>query len=180
MIPSNYKGEENAWLEYAQIRGNSTDPGANTSTSLGLLFFVAAIIYFIFLLLVIFRTARLVFGIARYGNSKPMKVFRLFYAMIWVQMFLNSILYWTLFGQEIGRYQDTTDDKDQMKFLALLMFPSILMALDYALLYYQFESLQQNSRVQGGVAYIKRFESKKLEKCINTILFVYVGIFTTI
>lgn len=66
--------------------------------SLGLLFFVVALIYLGYFIIVIVRTCKPLFGCTAYGNSRPMKVFRVFYGMIWVQMFLNSILYWVLFG----------------------------------------------------------------------------------
>jgi len=97
-------------------------------------------------------------------------------------MVLNFSLYFVLFSQETASADDIikSDDREQLKFLTLLMIPSILMALDYSLLYLQFEDMQKRSRIQGGVAYMKRFESKRLEKWINTAVFVYTGLFIAI
>jgi hypothetical protein len=55
--------------------------------------------------------------------------------------------------------------------------PSILMSLDYALIYLQLEDMQKRARSAGGVAYITRNAHHKLEKIINIVTFTYVGIF---
>lgn len=64
-----------------------------------------------------------------------------------------------------------------MEFSVLMMLPSILMALDYALMYTQFECMQKSSRLQGGIAYSKRFQSEKLTKWLTIALYTYVGIY---
>ena len=64
-------------------------------------------------------------------------------------MVLNFSLYFVLFSQETDSADDIikSDDREQLKFLTLLMIPSILMALDYSLLYLQFEDMQKRSRI---------------------------------
>ena len=75
---------------------------AYQSNTLGLLFFVVALIYLTFLVLIIVLTSRMLFSCKKYPNTKPMKIFRLFFCFIWLQMLLNTILYWVLFAQEAG------------------------------------------------------------------------------
>ena len=40
--------------------------------------------------------------------------------------------------------------------------------------------MQKRSRIQGGIAYRKRFGSQKLQKCVRLLLFGYVGLFIAI
>ena len=68
------------------------------SSNLGLLFFVVAIIYLLFLLVLVVRTAIPMFDCKNYVNDKQMKIFRAFYGSLWIQMILNSALYWVLFA----------------------------------------------------------------------------------
>ena len=53
-------------------------------SNLGLLFFVVAIIYLCFLVVVIFRTAITIFSYKKFPNTKNMKVFRGFYGSLWI------------------------------------------------------------------------------------------------
>ena len=53
-------------------------------SNLGLLFFVVALIYLCFLVVVIVRTALPIFSCKRFPNTKHMKVFRGFYGSLWV------------------------------------------------------------------------------------------------
>ena len=55
-----------------------------SSSNLGLLFFVVAIIYVLFLVVLIVRTAVPLFSCRQYPNTKQMKVFRAFYGSLWI------------------------------------------------------------------------------------------------
>ena len=80
---------------------------ATSSTNLGLLFFVVALIYLCFLFVLICRTAVPMFSVKRYPNNRRMKIFRAFYGTLWIQTVLNSALYWVLFGNQAN---DTSGD----------------------------------------------------------------------
>ena len=67
-------------------------------SDLGLLFFCVAVIYLLFLAVMIFRTSVPLFSVKKYPNKRPMQVFRTFYGSLWVQAILNSSLYWVLFA----------------------------------------------------------------------------------
>lgn len=105
-----------------------------SSSNLGLLFFVVAIIYMLFLVALIARTAIPTFSCARYPNTRQMKVFRAYYGSLWIQMVLNSALYWVLFANEIGSKTPAQKGKG-FKSVVLIFIPTILMSLDYALMY---------------------------------------------
>ena len=51
------------------------------------------------------------------------------------------------------------------------------MSLDYALMYLQLDDMQKRSRVQGGVAYIKKEYYDKLQKIMLIVTFTYIGLF---
>ena len=61
--------------------------------------------------------------------------------------------------------------------MVLIFIPSILMSIDYSLMYLQLEDMNKRSRSQGGVAYIKKEYHVKLQKIMNIITFTYVGLF---
>lgn len=61
--------------------------------------------------------------------------------------------------------------------MVLIFIPTILMSLDYALMYLQLEDMNKRARVQGGVAYMKKEHHEKLSKIMNIVTFSYVGIF---
>ena len=61
---------------------DSGDSGA--ADNLSLLFFVVALIYLCFLVVLIFRTARPIFSVQQYPNKKEMKLFRAFYGSLWI------------------------------------------------------------------------------------------------
>ena len=104
------------------------------SDNLGLLFFVVAIIYLCFLVVLIFRTAVPIFSCKRYPNKMHMKIFRAFYGSLWIQFVLNSSLYWVLFVNVANN--DTTPAPDEgYKAVVLIFIPTILMSLDYAVMY---------------------------------------------
>lgn len=107
------------------------------SSNLGLLFFVVALIQICFLFVLICRTAVPIFSCAKYPNKRPMQIFRAFYGSLWIQTFLNSVLYWVLFGfqaQQKGEEQPSSDTEG-FKSVVLIFLPTILMSLDYALIY---------------------------------------------
>ena len=54
------------------------------SSNLGLLFFVVALIYLCFLVVLIVRTAVPIFSTKQYPNKRHMKVFRAFYGTMWI------------------------------------------------------------------------------------------------
>ena len=91
-------------------------------------------------------------------------------------MILNSALYWVLFANEIG---DGTPAKQGKGFrsVVLIFIPTILMSLDFALMYLQLDDMQKRSRVQGGVAYIKKDQYEKLQKIMYIAILTYVGLF---
>jgi len=72
----------------------------SANSDLGLLFFVFAVIYLLFLAVAAFRTSIQLFSVQKFPNTRPMKVFRIFYGSIWVQAALNSALYWILFANQ--------------------------------------------------------------------------------
>jgi len=49
-------------------------------------------------------------------------------------MILNSALYWVLFANEVGDTSPATKS-DGFKSVVLIFIPTILMSLDYALMY---------------------------------------------
>ena len=109
---------------------------------------MVALIYVAYFIIVVLRTARIVCNWRKPEyQTKPMRIFRTFYIFLWIQFALNFSLYFVLFGQAIQPDDDSTDAEDKIQFLTLLMIPSILMALDYALLYNQFEEMQEKSRI---------------------------------
>ena len=75
---------------------NPTDPKYTTS-NLGLLFFVSAVVYLFLLLVLMFRTFMPLFSRKRYPNTRNMQVFRAFYGSLWICTLLSTILYWVLF-----------------------------------------------------------------------------------
>ena len=94
-------------------------------------------------------------------------------------MILNSALYWVLFANEIGDSTPAQKAKG-FKSVVLIFIPTILMSLDYALMYLQLDDMQKRSRVQGGVAYIKKEYYDKLQKIMAILTFVYVGLFIAV
>ena len=105
-----------------------------SSSNLGLLFFVVAIIYMLFLVVLVFRTAVQIFSCTQFPNTKQMKIFRAYYGSLWIQMVLNSALYWVLFANEIGDGTPAKNGKG-FKSVVLIFIPTILMSLDFALMY---------------------------------------------
>lgn len=105
-----------------------------------------------------------------------MKIFRAFYGSLWIQMILNSALYWVLFANQINDSEEAKH-AEGLKGVILIFLPTILMSLDYALMYLALDDMQKRSRVQGGVAYIKKEQHEKLEKIMFIVTFTYVGIF---
>ena len=144
------------------------------SSNLALLFFVVAIIYICFLVVLIVRTVVQIFSAKRFPNTRQMQVFRAFYGSLWVSALLNSALYWVLFANQA---QDTTQGTTGFKSVVLIFIPSVLMSLNYALMYLQLENMQKESRVQGGVAYMNRESHEKLQRVVNIVTFTYVAIF---
>lgn len=144
------------------------------SSDLALLFFVVACIYLCFLAVLVLRTAVPIFSTAQFPNTRRMQVFRAFYGSLWVQTVLNSALYWVLFANQASEVDESTTG---FKSVVLIFMPSILMSLNYALMYLQLEDMQKNARVQGGVAYMQRDNHKKLFKIVNIVTFTYVAIF---
>ena len=55
-----------------------------SSSNLGLLFFVVAIIYLLFLVVLIVRTAVPIFSCTQFPNTNQMKVFRAYYGSLWI------------------------------------------------------------------------------------------------
>ena len=104
-----------------------------------------------------------------------MKIFRAFYGSLWIQMILNSALYWVLFANQIN--DSEAKHAEGFKGVILIFLPTILMSLDYALMYLALDDMQKRSRVQGGVAFFKKEQHEKLEKIMFIVTFTYVGIF---
>jgi hypothetical protein len=110
-----------------------------------------------------------------------MQIFRAFYGSLCLQTFLNSVLYWVLFGFQAGKGDAPGDADDEgFKSVVLIFLPTILMSLDYALIYLQLDDMNKRARVQGGVAYMQQDRYNKLVKIVNIITFVYVGIFIAV
>ena len=151
----------------------------SASSNLGLLFFVVAIIYLCMLVVLICRTAQMIFSCKNYSNQRRMQVFRAFYGSLWVQTVLNCALYWVLFGNQAGA-TDPTAKHEGFKAVVLIFVPTILMSLDFALMYLQLEDMNKRARAQGGVAYFKKENHIKLQKIMNIVTFSYVGIFIVV
>ena len=64
-----------------------------------------------------------------------MKVFRAFYGSALVQLLLNSILYWILFADQARDKGRIEGEGEGYKSVVLIFVPSILMSINYALLY---------------------------------------------
>ena len=67
-----------------------------------------------------------------------MRIWRAFYAFMWIYIFLNNALYWTYFVEFVYN-QDTTPDthlRQLWRGVALMWSPVILTCLSYTLLYY--------------------------------------------
>mmetsp|Transcript_27074 Transcript_27074/g.33592 ORF Transcript_27074/g.33592 Transcript_27074/m.33592 type:complete len:117 (+) Transcript_27074:31-381(+) len=112
----------------------STD--SSIDDTLALLFFVMALIYLCFLVVLVIRTAVPIFSVKKYPNTRPMQMFRAFYGSLWIQMILNCVLYWVLFGEKAGKRNIATEEDDSgTKSVALIFMPYVLMCLDYALMY---------------------------------------------
>ena len=90
-------------------------------------------------------------------------------------MILNSALYWVLFANQIN--DSEAKHAEGFKGVILIFLPTILMSLDYALMYLALDDMQKRSRVQGGVAFFKKEQHEKLEKIMFIVTFTYVGIF---
>ena len=150
------------------------------SSNLGLLFFVVALIQICFLIVLICRTVIPIFSCAKYPNERPMQIFRAFYGSLWIQTFLNSVLYWVLFGFQAGKGDVPGEDDEGFKSVVLIFLPTVLMSLDYALIYLQLDDMNKRARVQGGIAYMQQDRYNKLVKIVNIITFVYVGIFIAV
>ena len=128
------------------FKSNSYTAKMANSSNLGLLFFVVAIIYLLFLLVLIVRSAFPIFSCSQYPNNKQMKIFRAFYGSLWLQMILNSALYWVLFANEINDSGEAKHNEG-FKSVVLVFLPTILMSLDYALMYFALDDMQKKSRI---------------------------------
>ena len=138
-----------------------------------------------FLVLLIFRTTVPMFNCRKFPNTKEMKAFRAFYGTLWISTVLNSALYWVLFAEQANENYDPIDPEEDpeaagLKSVILIFIPTIIMSLDYTLLYLQLEEMNKGARSQGGVAYIKKEYHMKLTKIMNIVTFVYVGIFIAV
>ena len=112
------------------------------NSDLGLLFFVVAVIWLLFLIQLIIRTSSKLFSVKKYPNDKSMKVFRAFYGSLWAQAILNGALYWVLFANQANEASTHPKEKgDGYKSVVLIFVPSILMSVNYALLYLQLEEM---------------------------------------
>ena len=69
----------------------------HTTSNLGLLFFVSAVVYLFLMIVLMFRTFIPLFIVKRYPNTRNMQVFRAFYGFMWISTVLSCILYWVLF-----------------------------------------------------------------------------------
>lgn len=125
------------------------------NSDLGLLFFVFAVIYLLFLAVAAFRTSVPLFSVKKFPNTRPMKIFRIFYGSIWAQTILNSSLYWVLFANQARENGQPKPEGYGYKSVVLIFVPTILMTFNYSLLYLQLEDMQKRARSQGGIAYIK-------------------------
>ena len=146
------------------------------NSDLGLLFFVVAVIWLCFLIVMLLRTSIALFSVKRYPNTYSMKIFRAFYGSLWIQAILNGALYWVLFANQANQ-KGPRQGSDGYKSVVLIFVPSILMSFNYAVLYLQLEDMQKRSRSQGGITYLKQEQHKKIEKIMNIVSFAYVGIY---
>ena len=93
---------------------------------------------------------------------------------------LNSSLYWVLFANQANNDTSSPTKGDGFKAVVLIFVPTILMSLDYAVMYLQLDDMQKRSRVQGGVAFMKKESHTKLTKIMNIVTLCFVGIFITV
>ena len=148
--------------------------------NLGLLFFVVALIYLCFLVILIVRTVVPIFSVKQYPNKRQMQIFRAFYGSLWLQTILNSALYWVLFANQVKEESAKSKANNGLGSVILIFIPTVLMSLDYALIYVQLEDMQKRARVQGGVAFMDKERHAKLSKIMNIITFSYVGVFMVV
>ena len=78
------------------MKDDPSDPKYTTS-NLGLLFFVSAVVYLFLMLVLMFRTFIPLFIVKKYPHTRNMQVFRAFYGFLWIATILSCILYWVLF-----------------------------------------------------------------------------------
>ena len=156
---------------------DQTEPTEDISDTFALLFFVMAIIYLCFFVGLVFRTAVPLFSCKKYPNDRTMQMFRAFYGAIWIQTFLNGLLYWVLFVEFAQNTPSPSgkDSGDGFTSTVLIFTPYVLMSFDYSIMYLQLEELQLRSRQQGGVAYINQENHAKLQKIVNIITVVYAA-----
>ena len=96
---------------------------------------VLGLVYIVLLGITMANTCKRMF---KSDNSISMKVFKSFYAFILTQIVLTDALYWAYFFKII----DSSFEQDMFGLgsqVALVFLPTILMMLNYSLLYFQLE-----------------------------------------
>jgi len=94
---------------------------------------VLAIVYVLLLVVTLTHTRSRLFTMK--DPSITMKVFKAFYAFIIIQIILTDVLYWVYFFK-IVNYDYSKGTVTLSHVLALVFLPTILMMLNYSLLFF--------------------------------------------
>ena len=126
--------------------GDPSDPKYTTS-NLGLLFFVSAVVYLFLMLVLMYRTSIPLFAVKKYPNTHNMRVFRAFYGFLWIATILSMIMYWVLFNHQAVSDRKPDDNTSGFTSVVLIFCPFILQGISYSLLYMQLEAISQRARM---------------------------------
>ena len=107
-------------------------------SNFAMVFYTVGLLYTLLALIAVFRTWERLFKCQKYKNKQPMRIWRAFYAFMWVYIALNLSLYWTYFAEFVNHESTKSETKLRglLKGVILSYTPVILSSLSYALLYF--------------------------------------------
>ena len=109
----------------------------SAGSNFGMVFYAVALLYSILAMVVVCRTWERLFKCQKYINKQPMRIWRTFYAFMWIYIALNLTLYWTAYGEYVDHEEkDYTEKEAIVRYVVLSYVPVILSSLSYTLLYY--------------------------------------------
>ena len=107
------------------------------SNNFGMVFFAVGLLYALLAFVCVCRTWERLFKCQKYKNKPPMRVWRAFYAFMWIYIGLSSALYWTYFAEFVNPPASASGHlRELFRYVALSYTPVILSSLSYSLLYY--------------------------------------------
>ena len=72
------------------------------SNDFGMVFFAVGVLYGMLAIVAFCRTWDRLFKCEKFKNKPPMRVWRAFYAFMWIYISLNNALYWTYFVEFVN------------------------------------------------------------------------------